>query len=133
MIVLDTHALVWWVSDPAQIPAKSRRLIEQAAEQTGSLAVSCISIWEVAMLVAHRRLELTISVETWLAALQSLPSLNFVPIDNSIAIRAVSLPSFPHKDPADRFIVSTVLEVGATLVTADRRLRGYKQIATVWD
>ncbi len=133
MIVLDTHALVWWVADPAQIPAKSRRLVERAAEQTGSLVVSCISVWEIAMLVARRRLELTISVETWLAAVQSLPSLSFVPVDNSIAVRAVALSSFPHKDPADRFIVATALEAGATLVTADRRLRGYKQIATAWD
>jgi PIN domain nuclease of toxin-antitoxin system len=133
MIVLDTHALVWWVADPAQIPAKSRRLIERAAGQTGSLLVSCISVWEIAMLVARRRLELTVSVETWLGALQGLPFLTFVPIDNSIAVRAVMLPSFPHKDPADRFIVATVLETGATLVTADRRLRAYRPLATAWE
>lgn len=133
MIVLDTHALVWWVSDPAQIPAKSRRLIERAAGQAGSLAISCISVWEIAMLVARGRLQLSVPVETWLAALQSLPSLSFVPIDNSIAVRSVALPSFPHKDPADRFIVATTLETGATLVTGDRRLRGYKEIASAWD
>ena len=133
MIVLDTHALVWWASDPAQIPAKSRRAIAQAAEQSGALAVSCISVWEIAMLVARGRLQLTISVETWLAALQSLPSLTFVPIDNGVAVRAVGLPSFPHKDPADRFIVATALEAGATLITADRRLHSYKHIGTMWD
>jgi PIN domain nuclease of toxin-antitoxin system len=133
MIVLDTHALVWWVSDPTQIPAKARRAITQAAERGGALAVSCISVWEIAMLVARGRLQLTVSVEVWLAALQALPSLTFLPIDNSIAIRAVALPSFPHKDPADRFIVSTVLEVGATLVTADRRLRRYRPIVTMWE
>ena len=132
MIVLDTHALVWWVADPARIPAKARRQVERAAGQPGALAVSSISIWEVAMLVARRRLELTVSVETWLAALQALPSLTFVPIDNAIAVRAVALPAFPHKDPADRFIVATALEVGGALVTADRRLRNYGQIATVW-
>ena len=133
MIVLDTHALVWWVSDPAKIPAKSRRLVERAAGQTGSLAISCISVWEIAMLVARGRLELSVPVETWLAALQSLPSLTFVAVDNTIAVRAVSLSRFVHKDPADRFIVATVLETGATLVTADRRLRAYTEIATTWD
>jgi PIN domain nuclease of toxin-antitoxin system len=133
VIVLDTHALVWWVSDPAQLPAKSRRLVERAAEQAGSLAVSCISVWEIAMLVARGRLTLTVPVETWLSALQSLSSLTFVPVDNAIAVRAVSLSGFPHKDPADRFIVATVLETGGTLITADRRLRGYKEIATAWD
>lgn len=133
MILMDTHALVWWVASPPEIPAKARRLLDKAATQPGSLAVSCISVWEIAMLVAHGRLLLTTSAEAWLAALQSLPALTFIPVDNAIAIRAVSLPEFGHKDPADRFIVATAMELGATLITADRRLRGYRPLATVWD
>lgn len=85
------------------------------------------------MLVARGRLELTVSAGAWLAALQALPFLTFVPVDNTVALRAVALPGFPHRDPADRFIVATAMEMGATLVTADRRLRGYKAVSTVWD
>ena len=133
MILLDTHALVWWVASPSEIPAKSRRLLDRAAEQQGTLAASSISVWEIAMLVARGRLQLTVSTEAWLAALQSLPFLTFVPVDNSIALRAVSLPAFGHKDPADRFIVATTLELGATLITADRRLRAYQPLTTAWD
>ena len=57
MIVLDTHALVWWLSDPARLPAKARRLIDGAVRDKQPVTVSSISFWEVAMLVDRGRLE----------------------------------------------------------------------------
>ena len=132
MIVLDTHALVWWVSAPARIPAKARRLLDGAVDSGDSLVVSSISIWEVAMLSARGRLELTVPVEAWIAGVESLPFVRFVPVDNRIAARAVALENFPHKDPADRMILATALGLGAALVTADTRLRAYRAVKTVW-
>ena len=133
MIVLDTHALVWWASDPGRVPARSRRLIEKAVADDVTIAVSSITIWEIAMLVAAARLTLTMDVTTWLGHVQALPFLSFMPVDNQIALRAVQLPGFPHRDPADRMITATTLGLGATLVTADSRLRGYRPLRTVWD
>ncbi len=132
MIVLDTHALVWWVSAPARIPAKARRLLDGAVDSGDSLVVSSISIWEVAMLSARRRLELTVPVEAWIAGVESLPFVRFVPVDNRIAARAGALENFRHKDPADRMILATTLGLGAVLVTADTRLRAYRAVKTVW-
>jgi PIN domain nuclease of toxin-antitoxin system len=54
-------------------------------------------------------------------------------VDNAIALRSVALERCPHRDPADRFIVATALATGATLVTGDRRLRGYAPLPTAWD
>jgi PIN domain nuclease of toxin-antitoxin system len=133
VIVLDTHALVWWVADPAQIPAKGRRLIQAALGDREKLHVSSISLWEIALLLEHGRLTLSVDSATWLAAIQSLPFVNWIPVDNAIALRSVSLERFPHRDPADRFIVATALATGATLVTGDRRLRGYSPLSTAWD
>lgn len=133
MIVLDTHALVWWVSDPTHVPAKARRVINAASKTAGAVAVSSISVWEISMLVARRRLQLTIDADTWLAHMEALPFLRFVPVDNRIATRAMHLENFPHRDPADRMIVATALGLNATLVTADRRLRAYRSVSTVWD
>jgi len=132
VIVVDTHALVWWVSAPTRIPAKARRLLDGAVDSGDSLFVSSISIWEVAMLSARGRLELTVPVEAWIAGVESLSFVRFVPVDNRIAARAVALENFPHKDPADRMILATALGLGAALVTADTRLRSYRGVKTVW-
>lgn len=133
MIALDTHALVWWVADPKRIPPKARRLIDGAIKASEPIAVSSISVWEIAMLVARGRLELTIDTETWIASVQALPFLTFFPVDNAIALRAVHLTAFPHRDPADRMIVATALGLNATLITADKRLRAYRPLQTTWD
>jgi PIN domain nuclease of toxin-antitoxin system len=98
-----------------------------------AIAVSSISVWEIAMLVATKRLTFTIDADTWITSVEALPFLTFVPVDNRIASRSVQLEGFPHRDPADRIIVATALGLGATVVTADARLRGYKPLATVWD
>jgi PIN domain nuclease of toxin-antitoxin system len=133
VILLDTHALVWWVADPKRIPAKARRALDSAVKSSESIAVSSISIWEIAMLVARKRLAFTIDAESWIASVEALPFFTFVPVDNRIAVRSVELEKFPHRDPADRIIVATALGLGAMVVTADARLRGYRPLATVWD
>ena len=132
-MVLDTHALIWWVSDPTRVPAKARRLLDAAVKAGEKLTVSSISIWEVAMLVDRGRLTLTLALDVWIEQVESLPFLAFQPVDNRIASRAVRLDGFPHRDPADRMIAATALELGATLITADARLRGYTPVKTVWD
>ena len=133
MIALDTHALLWWVSTPSRIPAKSRRILDAAVQDKSPVAVSSISLWEIAMLVERKRLELTIPVQMWIAHVEDLPWLTFVAVDNRIAVRSVHLDAFPHRDPADRIIVATALGLSATLVTADNRLRAYKPLRTLWD
>ena len=85
------------------------------------------------MLVARKRLEFTIDAESWITAVEALPFFTFIPLDNRIAVRSVELDGFPNRDPADRIIVATALGLGATVVTADSRLRGYKALATIWD
>jgi PIN domain nuclease of toxin-antitoxin system len=133
VIVLDTHALVWWVAEPKRIPGKARRVIDAALKNDETLAISSISLWEVAMLVERRRLAFTMDADAWLLNVQSLPMLSFHPVDNAVALRSVRLMDFAHRDPADRMIVATAMGLNATLVTADARLRAYKPLTSVWD
>lgn len=133
MIVLDTHALLWWLSSPDKVPRKARRLLDASIGDRKAISVSSISVWEIAMLVERGRLELTMPVGVWMAHVEAISWLSFVPVDNSIALRSVQLDGFPHRDPADRIIVATTLGLNATLVTADDRLRTYSPIRSVWD
>lgn len=133
MILLDTHAWVWWVDDPARLPAPARQAIEESLAAGDAVLVSCISTWEVAQLVSRGRLELTVPVADWIALAESAPEIAFVPVDNRIALRSVELGGFAHRDSADRIIAATALARGATLVTADARLRAYGALTTAWD
>ncbi len=131
MIVLDTHAWVWWVAEPRRLSSRVQELI-QASVVGASVCVSSISCWEVALLAKRGRLDLTMDVGDWVARSEALPFVKFVPVDNHIALRSVSLPEPLHDDPADRIIVATALALGATLVTMDRRLRRYRHVKTIW-
>ena len=131
MIVLDTHVLLWWVSNPEQLSKKARSTIERTISE-GSIYISSISAWEIAMLVDRKRLALTMDVKDWITRCESIPYIKFVPVTNGIAINAVQLTGDIHNDPADRIIIATALSMGATLVTMDQKLRNYQYVKTVW-
>ena len=131
MIVLDTHAWVWFVDDPRQLSAPAHKAIE-AARAAGSIVISSISSWEVAMLAASGRLKLTIDVRDWIAKCEALPFFNFVPVDNAIFVRSVLLPGPLHADPADRVIIATALMRDIPIVTKDRKIRDYPGIQSIW-
>lgn len=131
MIVLDTHAWVWWVSSPKLLSGPALRAVESAAKHH-ELFVSTISAWELAMLVEKGRLELTVDVRDWIARCETLPFLSFVPLSAAIAVESVRLRDFPNQDPADRIISATAMSLGARLVTKDSRLLHYGNLKTVW-
>jgi PIN domain nuclease of toxin-antitoxin system len=128
LIVLDTHVWIWWISAPRKLSLHARRAIDEAKE----LAVSAISLWEVAMLVAKSRLELDRDVGLWMRQALAAPRIGLAPLSVEIAVRSTTLGHDFHGDPADRLIVATALELNAALVTKDDRLRSWNGILTVW-
>lgn len=131
MIVLDTHAWIWWVSSPAFLSETAKSIIDGAVTE-GNIFISAISTWEVAILVSRGRLKLTMNASDWVAASEALPFLNFVPISNRIALKSVELPGALHNDPADRIIIATAVSMGAVLVTKDEKIRNYPHVNTAW-
>lgn len=131
MIVLDTHAWIWWVSNPDFLSDKAKQTIDEAVTNRNVL-ISSISVWEVAILVSRGRLKLTMNPDDWVAASKALPFFDFVPVSNSIALKSVQLPGILHNDPADRIIIATAISMGAVLVTKDEKIRNYSHVKTVW-
>lgn len=117
-VVLDTHALVWLVSGDDQLSAAARKRIEAAP----CVWVSAITVWEIGMLVARGRLQLTRDVQEWMDEVLALPGVRLAPVDAEVAIAATRLPGELHGDPADRIIVATARHLGAALVTADEKI-----------
>lgn len=131
MIVLDTHVWVWWLSGSERLSRKAQHLIDEA-KTLQNIYVSSISVWEIAHLATRGRLELTMDYRDWIAQAESLPFVQYIPIDNHIALKSVQLPSPLHQDPADRIIIATALILGVPLITKDTKIRQYPHITTVW-
>ena len=119
MILLDTHAALWFTTDSELLGKKSRRITDRALKDS-QLAVSAISFWEIALLVAKRRLR-RIDLATEMRRLVLGGGVIELPLTGEIAILAGELENL-HADPADRFIAATAIAHNATLVTADDRL-----------
>lgn len=131
MIVLDTHAWIWWASNPERLSRRAKKAVDSAVEHK-AIFISSISAWEVALLVAKNRLKLSMDGADWIAKSERLPFVNFVPVDNAIAIKSVALPEPFHADPADRIIIATAITMGVPVVTKDERILTYPHVESIW-
>jgi PIN domain nuclease of toxin-antitoxin system len=121
VLVLDTHAWVWWLSKPQKLSRSQRSAIERARRHGGDrLLLSIISGWEVALLVQGGRLRLPVPLERWLDQAMSIPGLEVAPLTVPIIAEAARLTGL--RDPADMLIVATALQYGAPLLTNDGRI-----------
>lgn len=124
-VLLDTHALVWWTSDPDRLSPVANQAIEEADE----VAVAAVTWWELAWLVKRERLVPVIPVRAWIADLAR--EVRTLPLTPSIALSAAAIPAPFPRDPADRLIYATAIEHGWRLVTKDRRLRDHDREGAV--
>lgn len=131
MILLDTHALVWWASDKKKLSVRASKSIARALRGDG-IAVSAISMWELAMLLSRGRLVVTISSDQWLDQLEATKGLQIIPVDSVIARHSVLLPGNLHDDPADRMIIATARTIKVPLITADKKILDYPHVNTIW-
>jgi PIN domain nuclease of toxin-antitoxin system len=113
VIALDTHAWLWWCDDPARLSSQAR----DAVSHSSQLAVSAVSLFELATLAARGRIDLDPDPDTWIA--------------DALAAARLSSDAFPG-DPADRMIYATAALTGSALVTKDRALRAFDPRPTVW-
>ena len=131
MILLDTHAWLWWLSESPELSDAAVSAIDEAAGDDG-VAVSTLSTWELALLVARQRVELRISVAEWVHASESIERLSFLSPSNRIMLDSVALPGRFHADPADRIIVATARIHGLRVVTKDDKIRSYPHVQSIW-
>ena len=130
MILLDTHALVWLGAHPDKLSATAASAIRRAARDGGGLAISDISLWELAWLVVQGEIELTGTLEATIEQLTARFSV--LPITSKIAAQASQFGREYPRDPGDRIIGATSLCEGLALVTRDTALRHSPYIRTIW-
>ena len=128
--LLDTHTWVWWVLDGPELKAKEKRDLKNLKGDNRPFIAS-ISLWEVALLVDCGRLTLNIPLRRWLELAAHPDSVNIVSITPAIAAGVAMLPESMHRDPADRLIVATCIELGLPIFTRDRKILSSK-LVTAW-
>jgi PIN domain nuclease of toxin-antitoxin system len=125
-LLLDTHAAIWIVRNERLAP-RAIEAINAAHQDAGTVFVSAITAWEVGLLVSRNRLNLLMTPQRWFARLLGLPGMQLAELSPDILIGSSFLPGDHPREPADRIIVATARDLGATLITRDQALLKYGQ------
>lgn len=128
MIVLDTHAWIWWRTDPGKLSSNGARAIAGAH----ALGLSSISVWELGTLVRRGRISLDRDIGRWVRQALADPRLAVLAPEADVVLAAALLDdSFPG-DPADRLIYATARRAGARLMTRDDRVKQFDPARVLW-
>ena len=119
MILLDTHILVWLLIAPENLSPKAKKAI-LAARKSGPLALSAISLWEIAWLDVNKRIDIDVSVDSFVKKCASY--VQVLPITTEIAVRSVQFPKSSPNDPQARIIGATAIVEGIRLLTHDKMI-----------
>jgi PIN domain nuclease of toxin-antitoxin system len=121
-LLLDTHVALWLDSGNDRLLASTRALIDGCWQNGGTIFLSAVTAWEIALLVDTGRIDLDIPVEAWIERFLDRPGIEGVPIGYRAASRSYQLYQLEHRDPADRLLIATAIELGCPLVTYDERI-----------
>lgn len=128
-IVLDTCALLWWSLDPKEFSASAQVAIEKMEQEKNGLTPS-MAIWEIAIKVKNKKLNLGIPLETYVSKLKQSDVVRIMPVDEDILVNSVNLSWF-HRDPVDRTMVALAMKNGCSIITKDLKIREFYS-HTIW-
>src|SRR2546430_4721095 len=117
-------------SRPGRISKRARAAIQETRQRGEGLAVSDITLLEIATIENKGRIKLNASLEAFLAEIEA--RFIVLPITGRICVSALALPAAYPRDPADRVIGATALVEGLPLITADDGIRRSKTLKTIW-
>jgi PIN domain nuclease of toxin-antitoxin system len=128
MIILDTHAWIWYVTESDKISINALNKIKDV----DVCGVSAISCWEIAMLISKGRLKLNVSTKEWINKALNYNKIELIPLSPDISISSTELDKSFHNDPADRIITATALVFDCELITKDKKISNYSKVKTIW-
>jgi PIN domain nuclease of toxin-antitoxin system len=123
-LLLDTHIWIWSKGNPARL---SKRVEAELSNPTNELWLSPVSVWEALTLMQKGRIRMENPFE-WVE--RAAEQMREAPLTREIVSVGLALP-LPQGDPADRFLAATAKVLKLTLVTADQRLLGLGEIASL--
>jgi PIN domain nuclease of toxin-antitoxin system len=127
--LVDTHIAVRWLIEPRRLSREQLRRLETAVRLAQLVALSAMSLLEIAMLNGSGKLRLKASLQEFLSDLQSHPAIRLLPLTYEVASDAALLGSL--RDPADRAIVATARVHRLRLLTSDQQIIDSKLVPIV--
>jgi PIN domain nuclease of toxin-antitoxin system len=119
--LLDTHIVVRWLAQPKKLSREQTRVLREAVRRREPVAVSAITLLEIAILFGEGRVRSSLPALELLAELESSPAIQIVPLTVDVAAEVAALGG-SLRDPADRTIVATARVRRLRLVTSDQRI-----------
>lgn len=128
-LILDTHILIWWLTDPGRL---SRAAVAALRASAGRWGLSAVSLVEMTYLTERGRIRADVLPRT-LAELDASPTaLHLLAVDRRVADALPAIPRPPVADMPDRIIAATAVAHGLPLVTADRKIQAVSGLTVVW-
>ena len=124
MMVLDSHVWFWWINQEHH--RLIRRILEEI-EKTDSIGVSPVSCFELALAYRRGRLVLPIPPAEWFLRALTDSGVELLPLTPDITVRAVELSDI-HRDPFDRIIIATAIELNGMLISVDGCFEDYPEL-----
>lgn len=125
MIVLDSHIWFWWINlEHQRIPSS----ILNEIETDQRVGVSPVSCFELALAHHRGRLEFNLPIREWFPLALGGSDIELLPLTPEISTRAVELQEI-HRDPFDRIIIATTLEMDTRLASIDGHFARYNELA----
>jgi PIN domain nuclease of toxin-antitoxin system len=121
-ILLDTHIALWLDNGDKRLRSTTLSLIEGCWRNGGTVLISAVTAWEIALLVDNGRIDLDRPVEAWFERFVDRPGIEAVPLSHHAALRAYRLHHLRQRDPADRLLIATAIELACPLVTYDAHI-----------
>lgn len=128
-LLLDTHALLWWLNDDGRLGRHARELI---ADPVNDVLVSTASLWEIVVKVRVGKLEADIGEISEAVERGGFTRLS---IDPAHLVTLAGLTLHPdHRDPFDHLLIAQAITEGATFVSEDGNVPRYPvQVVTCSD
>lgn len=130
-ILLDTHILIWWRLDSKKLSRSQVARLQDLENRQEPVAISAITLWEIAMLSMRGRIEIGDPPDVWLEEIEEHALIEVLPLTARIAAESVRLGTDFHNDPADQMIVATARLHGLPLMTADERILRWGKVSVL--
>lgn len=126
MLLLDTHAFLWFINADSRLPKKTADMIEENRD----VYVSIATFWEITIKNSLGKLDIELSISELMKSCVE-DGFTILPINASHLEILKDLP-WVHRDPFDRLLISQAIAEDLDFVTLDENIRKYNGVTTLW-